>query len=135
MAAERLVATLYASMADFPLFTAVSLLYFAAVSFAETARRLGQPELASSFLLRDHPRFGPQSASCCARVLRGLASVQRDQLIEQIYRVIEPFDVAGLGDKRRLNWYPVNAQDLRDAAGKLGATQEAIESLLQRAGF
>src|SRR5207248_10639161 len=38
MAAERLVAALYASMADFVMFTTLSLLYFAAVSFTETAR-------------------------------------------------------------------------------------------------
>jgi len=33
-------------MKDFPLFTSLSLLYFAAASFTETARRLGRPELA-----------------------------------------------------------------------------------------
>ena len=60
-AAERLIAALYANLADFPLFTALSLLYFAAASFTETARRLGRPHLAGAFLLSDHPWFGPRA--------------------------------------------------------------------------
>ena len=61
LAASRLIGALYATMGDFPSFTAVSLLYFAAVSFAETAHRLGKPELAPGFLLHRHPSFGPAS--------------------------------------------------------------------------
>ncbi len=55
LAASRLIGALYATMGDFSSFTAVSLLYFAAVSFAETAHRLGKPELAPGFLLHRHP--------------------------------------------------------------------------------
>jgi FADH2 O2-dependent halogenase len=135
LAAERLVAALYASMVDFPLFMALSRLYFAAVSFAETARRLGKPQLANSFLLNQDPRFGPQSADCCAQAMRGLTARQRERLIEQVYSVIEPFDVAGLSDRGRRNWYPVNSHDLHNAAYKLGATQEEIDCLLCSAGF
>lgn len=135
MTAERLVAALYASMGDFPLFTALSKLYFAAVSFAETARRLGKPQLADSYLLNQDPRFGPQSADCCVQAMRGLSALQRERLIEQIYRVIEPFDVAGLSNRQQRNWYPVNAQDLYNSAYKLGATREAIDHLLHSAGF
>ncbi len=47
LAASRLIGALYATMGNFAAFTAVSLLYFAAVSFAETAQRLGKPELAA----------------------------------------------------------------------------------------
>ncbi len=61
LAASRLIGALYATMSDFSFFTAVSLLYFAAVSFAETAHRLGKPELAPGFLLHRHPLFGPAS--------------------------------------------------------------------------
>src|SRR5204863_5893599 len=50
----RLVGALYATMNDFPLFAALSLLYFAAASFSETARRLDRPQLAEGFLLYRH---------------------------------------------------------------------------------
>jgi len=128
-AAERLVAALYANLGDFPRFTALSLLYFAAASFTETVRRLGRPSPA--FLLTDHPWFGPRSRSCCERALES-----RDpELIEEIHRIIEPIDVAGLGDRSRRNWFPAKAEDLLAAAGKLEATPEEIQALLRRTGF
>ena len=132
LAASRLIAALYKAMADFPLFVGLSLLYFAAVSFAETAHRLGKKELAGSFLLHDHPTFGPQCRSLLNRVGSGSGS---KELIDQILRVIEPFNVAGLGDPARRNWYPVRADDLYRGASKLEATREEISQLLDRCGF
>ncbi|MBI3417254.1 MAG: FAD-dependent oxidoreductase, partial [Verrucomicrobia bacterium] len=73
LAAELLVAALYASMNDFAIFAPLTLLYFAAASFSETARRLQRPQLASSFLLHDHPTFGHELQSCCRYVLTGPA--------------------------------------------------------------
>jgi FADH2 O2-dependent halogenase len=134
-AAERLVAALYASMNDFQLFTSLSLLYFAAASFTETARRLGRPELAGGFLMHDHPLFGPRSRACLERARHDLTPEQRAELVEQIRRAIEPFDVAGLSDRSRRNWYPVKAGDLFGAANKLGASRIEIEKLLSRSGF
>ena len=63
-ATERLVAALYANMTDPPLFKRLTLLYFAAASYAETAWRLGRRELAPGFLLHAHPRFGPELRAC-----------------------------------------------------------------------
>jgi tetracycline 7-halogenase / FADH2 O2-dependent halogenase len=134
-AAERLVAALYASMNNFPLFCASSLLYFAAASFTESALRLGRPSLAGGFLMHDHLRFGPQSRACLERVRRDLTAEQRADLIEQIHYAIEPFDVTGLNDRSRRNWYPVIAADLVDAAGKLGAGRPEIEEMLYTSGF
>jgi tetracycline 7-halogenase / FADH2 O2-dependent halogenase len=134
-AAERLVAALYARMNDFPLFTSLSLLYFAAASFTETARRLDRPELAGGFLMRDHRIFGPRSRDCLERARHALTPEQREELMERIQRAIEPFDVAGLSDRSRRNWYPVKAEDLFGAAGKLGASHAEIEKLLSRSGF
>jgi tetracycline 7-halogenase / FADH2 O2-dependent halogenase len=54
-ATARLIGALYANMNNFPVFVALTLLYFAAASFSETARRLGKPHLAKSFLLCDDP--------------------------------------------------------------------------------
>lgn len=135
LATARLIAALYANLDSFPAFAALTLLYFAAASFAETVRRLGRPELASSFLLYDHPTFGPD----CTRILQ-LASAPHaaanpESLIEEILHVIEPIDVAGLTNRARRNWYPVEAQDLLQAASKLGATPDEIRRMLARCGF
>jgi FADH2 O2-dependent halogenase len=133
LATARLVGSLYASMANFPLFVSLSLLYFAAASFSETARRLGRPHLAGSFLLHDHPAFQIQPLFERVRLVRNQEDSQA--LSDDILRVIEPFNVAGLGDPRRRNWYPVNAEDLLRAAPKLGADREEITLLLERCGF
>ena len=129
-ATARLIGALYRSMGDFPLFARVSLLYFAAASFAETARRLGRKEMASSFLLCGDPVFGPACAGLCERIMRGEKGLE-----DEILRAIEPFDVAGLRRTERRNWYPVEAAELLGAAAKLGATESDVRRLLRRAGF
>jgi FADH2 O2-dependent halogenase len=139
LAAERLVAALYANMNDFPVFAALSLLYFAAASFSETARRLGKSELAPSFLLHDQPVFENGLRKCCDMALCAangpLPDVQRTELLEKALRTIAPIDVAGLSDLTRLNWYPAKAEDLLMAAPKLGVNEMAMRTLLKRCGF
>jgi FADH2 O2-dependent halogenase len=130
LAASRLIGALYATMADFPAFTAVSLLYFAAVSFAETAHRLGKPELAPGFLLHRHPSFGPALRLLLERAYKPDAAFAAD-----IQRFIEPFNVGGFGDPARHNRYAVRADDLLDGAHKLGASREEIVALLDKSGF
>lgn len=135
LAAARLIGALYANFGNFPVFAAVSLLYFAAASYAETARRLGRAHLASSFLLHDHPLFGAE----CARVLEKARVVgcgaESEALIEEILRVIEPIDVAGLTNRTRRNWYPVDAEDVLRAAHKVGASRDEAAQMLERCGF
>ena len=132
MAASRQIGALYATMGDFAAFTAVSLLYFAAVSFAETAQRLGRPELAPGFLLREHPTFGPMS-----RLLleRGHRFSDARAFTEEVLRLIEPFNVGGFGDTTRHNWYPVCAEDLLRAAHKLDVDRDEINVMLESSGF
>jgi FADH2 O2-dependent halogenase len=132
LAASRLIGALYATMGDFAAFTAVSLLYFAAVSFAETAHRLGKPELAPGFLLREHPAFGPASRVLLDRAHR-LSGAR--EFTEEVLRLIEPFNVGGFGDSSRRSWYPVCAEDLLRAGYKLGAGREEIVAMLDKAGF
>jgi len=135
LATSRLIGALYANMAKFPVFAALSLLYFAAASYAETARRLGKPHLASSFLLHDHPQFGP----ACARLLQHAQTIRSNReaeaLIEDVFCAIEPIDVAGLGNRARHNWYPVDVEDLLRAAYKVDASREEIVQMLDRCGF
>jgi FADH2 O2-dependent halogenase len=130
LAASRLIGALYANMGDFPTFTALSLLYFAAVSFAETAHRLGRPELAPGFLLHRHPSFGPVSRALLERAYK-----PDDTFAADVQRLIEPFNVGGFGDPGRHNKYPVHANDLLDARHKFGASREEIIGMLERGGF
>lgn len=134
-ATERLVAALYASMNDFELFKRLTLLYFAAASFSETARRLGLIDQVRGFLLCDDPAFAPETDACAGAALAVPRGVQRTQLLNRIDRTIAPFDVAGLGDRTRHDWYPMLASDLVAAAPKLGASVDQIESLLERCGL
>lgn len=135
LATASLIAALYANMNNFPVFTALSLLYFAAASYSEAARRLGKPDLATSFLLCDHPVFGPASRDLFERARGPLTHAESVSLIDDILAAIEPFNVAGLGKACRRNWYPVEAEDLLDAASKLEATPDEIQQMLQRCGF
>lgn len=131
LAAARLIAALYSSMNDFPQFVSLSLLYFAAVSYAETVTRLGKPHLASSFLLCDHPALGPRLASFFDR----FHTRQCRDVNQEILALIESFNVAGLGNAARRNWYPVDAGDLLANAAKVNATRQEIVDFLDRSGF
>jgi tetracycline 7-halogenase / FADH2 O2-dependent halogenase len=134
-ATEQLVGALYASMEDFERFKRLALLYFAAASYSETVRRLGRDEAAHGFLLCDHPIFGPELRACAATARAALTDGDRDALFARIDRAVRPFDVAGLDDRRRRDWYPVRADDLRAAAPLLGASRGEIDALLDRCGF
>ncbi|HKF42939.1 MAG TPA: FAD-binding protein [Thermoanaerobaculia bacterium] len=128
-----LVAALFSSLGDFPLFVELTKLYFAAASFAETERRLGHHAPERSFLCADHPVFGPAFRDCCRSALE--PNRERRELLGKIAAAIEPIDVAGLSDRTRRNWHPVLASDLVAAAHKLGVGRSEIESLLERSGF
>jgi FADH2 O2-dependent halogenase len=134
-ATARLIAGLYVNMNNFPVFNALSLLYFAAASFSETARRLKKPHLASSFLLHDHPVFGLACRNLLDRALHLKSQQDSHQLIADVLRTIEPLDVAGLCRQDRRNWYPVDAEDLFRGASKVEATHDEIAQLLQSCGF
>lgn len=120
----RLIGALYRKMNDFQSFRDLTLLYFAAASYSETARRLGKAQLAGGFLMHNHPTFGPALKEC-------LQNASHDEIV----KAIEPIDIAGLTRCDRNNWYPVDADDLRGAAHKVKATSPEIEALLQKSGF
>jgi tetracycline 7-halogenase / FADH2 O2-dependent halogenase len=132
---EQLVAALYANMHDAAVFKRLSLLYFAAASYSEAARRLGRRELAPGFLLHAHAQFGAEVSACAALASLRPVNGERDALMQRIDRAIEPFDTVGLLDESRRSWYPVLADDLIAGAPKLGATTDEIYRLLERCGF
>lgn len=135
LATSHLISGLYANMDNFSVFVSLSLLYFAAVSFSEAARRLGKPHLAPSFLLRDHRVFALACMRLIERARQPLSEERSRALSEEILKTIEPINVAGLGDPRRRNWYPVDPDDLVRSAFKLSATESEVMEVLKRCGF
>ncbi len=135
-ATERLVGALYASMEDFERFRRLTLLYFAAASFSEASRRLGNADRAGAFLLCADPFFGPELRACSeAANVPSMSASEHDALFARIDRAIEPFDIAGLRDRSRRSWYPVLADDLIEGAPKLRASPDDVQRLLERSGF
>ncbi|MGB2714236.1 MAG: FAD-dependent oxidoreductase [Vicinamibacterales bacterium] len=132
---EQLVAALYATMNDPALFKRLSLLYFAAASFSEAARRLGRADLAPGFLLREHPTFGRELTACSLLAASLPSRDARRSLEARIDRAIEPFDIAGLLDNGRGSWYPVVADDVLASASKLEASRDDVLRLLERTGM
>jgi len=104
-------------------------------SYSETARRLRKPHLASSFLLCEHPVFGPACARLLDRAHEPMTGAESSPFVSEILSAIEPINVAGLGRPARRNWYPVEASDLLESAHKLDATREEVLAMLARCGF
>jgi FADH2 O2-dependent halogenase len=125
-ATALLVSALYRAMPDSARFSALTLLYFAAASFSEIARRLARAHLAPSFLLHDHPTFGPALRACC-----GNPNVSTSEILA----AIAPIDVAGLSRPDRRNWYPVDPRDTLAAHHKLGVDPPAIHAMFLRCGI
>lgn len=128
--AARLVGGCYASFRGFAGFAALSMLYFAAASYSELARRLERPHLAAEFLLGSEPRFAAALARHTAAARAGRCSS-----LEEVCRDLAPFNVAGLGDPRRHPWYPVLASDAVAGAGLLEAAPAEVQALLERMGL
>ncbi len=137
--AAALIGALYANLHDAEVFNALTLLYFAAATYAETARRLQRPGRPPAFLLLDHPQFGPAFRACVEGGLRGArrdgSGAEKRVRIRSILEAIEPINLARLGDPARRNWYPARGEDLLEAAPKLGVDRSAMEDLLTRCGF
>lgn len=130
-----MVGALYRSMGYPPLFNALTQLYFAAASYAESARRLDRAELAPGFLLCDKPGFSEEVRACLALANGPLNIEKRAKLLADIPRVIEPINVAGLANPARRNWYPARAEDLLAAVAKLQSSPAEVHRMLAACGF
>lgn len=126
-AAADLIGALYAKMNSFPEFAALSLLYFAAMSFTETAWRLEKRDRARMFLLSDDRTFTAIRQKLCAAARSGHSIG-----LSEVARLIAPWDIAGLGDLKRRHWYPVSLDDLASSPEKLGATGAEVEALIRK---
>ena len=132
---SRLVGALYATMNRFELFKELSLLYFVAASYSETARRLGKPQLANGFLLCRHQVFANQLRQICEVANEPPSADAIKRLNRSIRETIEPLDVAGLTDVSRHPWYPALAADMLRNARKVNASEGDIRAMLARCGL
>ncbi|HSS78814.1 MAG TPA: tryptophan 7-halogenase [Thermoanaerobaculia bacterium] len=126
---QKLVAGAYIAMGDFDRFAAVSLLYFAAASFAEASQRL-LPGPAdgwawSGFLGSTDPVVREMLDS-------GLATLPAPDVEEEIRNIIAVRNLAGLADPARNRLYPVDLESLIAGAGLLGLTSEEIRREIPR---
>ncbi|MEM7350458.1 MAG: FAD-dependent oxidoreductase [Acidobacteriota bacterium] len=147
---EHLIETAYLTLDDFDRFVAVTLLYFATVSFAETTQRLldppegdlphaWQPFLAAaeahSTLFRDaRDRLRRDRTTLPGTrdpATRSTSAAPMD-FHRWARRRIAPFDVAGFGDADRQNLYPVDLDVLVDRAPLLGLTRDRLRARLPR---
>jgi len=133
--AADLIGALYRNMGDFTTFRTLTLLYFAAAMQAETTRRLGLAKQPLGLLLHDHLKFGPALRHCLAAAHGDSSLVNQAGLASAVAEAIAPINLARLGDPSRHNWYPCRADDLLEAAPKLGVPPAAIHQLLARCGF
>ncbi len=129
-ASERLVAASYACFGRFSEFAALSMLYFVAASFSESARRMGRPGLAPGFLMCRNRAFRSVFDATCAQSLAGDAVS-----LNAVGRLLEPWNVAGLCDPARRNWYPADPADLVRNAAKVRSTPAEVTSMLAGLGL
>lgn len=126
-AAADLIGALYAKMNLPSEFSLLTLLYFAALSFTEAARRLNRPGLASGFLLTNDASFSETRRSLCAAASAGTTILRAD-----IERAIQAWDLIGFTDWQRGNWYPAQFEDLLRNSHKLHASLPEIHRFLQK---
>ena len=134
---SRLVGLAYRSIGRPRLFNAITYLYFAAVSYEETYRRLGLSDVADRFLLGSHSEFGARLDDMVDRLsgrIRALPESEIGRLEGQILRAVQPFDVMGLGRRHRHNWYPVDLVELFAARDKFPASADQLIQLLSQMG-
>jgi FADH2 O2-dependent halogenase len=136
---DLVVAGAYEAMAHFDLFSAQSMLYFAAVSFAEVSQRLSRDESVAwrGFLgigdcvLEGLPR---ESLERLRRMTqrRGLTSTaqERGEFAEWIRSSIAPRNVAGLASRDRHNIYPVDFDELVEQHSLLEMSREQLVDAL-----
>lgn len=127
--AADLISALYSSFDDFEQFKSLSLLYFGAASFSETALRLGKRELAGDkFLLSGNSAFAKDVRRICE------SARNKECVVGEIQKAIEPFDAAGLCGERIKEAYPVDFADLYANAWKFNASKAEVDAMLRRVG-
>jgi hypothetical protein len=126
-------------MAQFDLFAAQAMLYFASVSFAEAGQRIAPDESVAwrGFLGVGDPVLEPlpgESLRRLTEITRGRGEVgtasERRAFADWMTKEIASRNIAGLADTSRHNLYPVDLDLLVERHALLGMTRERlVESL------
>ncbi len=131
-----LVGGCYRTMHDMRLFGPLTMLYFAGVSFAETARRVGRSDLANGFMSLDRSQFRTEMLELLENLdgyCHGGDGANR--LADDIARIIAPINVAGLAQAQKRNWYGVDLNDIVDHAFKLNYSCMEMRQILDAADW
>ncbi len=123
----RFIAGSYAGFRDFPMFASYSMFYFAAASFSEMARRLDSPRTPRGFLCGDSDRFTGAMTRLSPAAIRDVA---HDRYERDVTTAIADWNVAGLCDPDKKNWYGVDLDDTIRGADKLGLTRKQVRERL-----
>lgn len=129
-AANLLIAALYRNLGNAEAFNTLLMLYFASVSYAEMARRMGRPSLAPGFLLNGRPDFWSPVADFLDRVVS--QGMDLRELESAVRRHIESVDIGGWMDVPGRNCHPVRFEPLLNHCHLLGATRSDVQDWLDR---
>lgn len=128
---DWLVAGAYQAMARFDLFAAHSMIYFAAVSFAEIRQRiLGEGFAWSGFLGVGDPELGGLPRASLRRLWRIRTAGDRQEFIRWVRSSIAPRNVCGFGNPAARNLYPVDLDHLVKRHAVLGMSRASLISAL-----
>ena len=128
---DTLVAGAYHAMARFDLFAAHSMIYFAAVSFAEVRQRV-MPETAawSGFLGVGDPRLGGLPRGSLRRLRHVHTPDDRRKFVKWVRKAIAPRNLCGLANPAAHHHYPVDLDLLVARHGVLGMSRESLINAL-----
>ncbi len=134
---DRLIGTLFATMNDFRHFAVTTLIYFAIVSFSETARRLGRHHQSSGFLLSEQSEMSKKIISTLEKIQKIHQSkdspeVKWATIQALVESTIEPINVIGLSTRSNPPHFPAKFGALFENADKLGVSKAEIQSMLER---
>jgi tetracycline 7-halogenase / FADH2 O2-dependent halogenase len=123
----RFIAGSYAGFRHFPTFAAYSMFYFAAASFSEMARRCASPRTPRGFLCGDSDAFSAALERLSPAVAGGFDVAHYER---EIAAAVDDWNIAGLCDPEKRNWYPVDLDDAIRHAEKLGLTRKQVRERL-----
>jgi FADH2 O2-dependent halogenase len=132
-AASLMVSGLHRCLGAPRVFNQLLMLYFAAVSYAETARRLGRPQLCPGFLLSGRPDFWEP----VERLLREIVSAPQPpwDLEGRVRSLIAPVNLCDWLANSETSCYGVDVNAIELSAKRLGANWEEIGGLRRRLGL
>ena len=129
---DWLVAGAYRAMARFDLFAAQSMIYFAAVSYAEVSQRLHPDQRVawSGFLGVGDPVLGGVPRASWRRLAHVRSAQGRREFVRWVSNAIAPRNICGFANPAAHHCYPVDLDVLVGRHAALGMSRESLVSAL-----